>query len=427
MKCFYSKHTINAQNQMSRYLFLLFFIFAGFLFGNDIDLGKLEKEVFKNNRAGKYELSQRKLSELLSLQSISKEEEGEILFLMANTYRSVNDFMMCVDYLKRAEAVADGLPKENPLRMKIDYEFAFVYFDNKDYEKSRVAMENIASKNYKNPFPEDRAFILIQEGYLLIRDRKLKQAEIKYYEALAIMKDIDYCNLPIVMVKLMELYSIDGQVSKVEKTYEETLKITDSCNILKYRIFATAEMEKLYKQNKMFDKANVLGMRLDSLRKLEGLENKISEMHVQDRKFLEKDKTNQNETFFWEKIFTLIAFVAIAAITIFYIIRSRRKFQKDKLKMEEEIELMRSDLKLYSQLEYGNQRLVNPQALSDNFEKLTQRQKDLLDLMAEGFSNKEIADKLFIAESTVKYHIKNIYSLLELKDRKDFFRKMSQK
>lgn len=342
---------------------------------------------------------------------------------MANTYRSVSDFMMCIDYLKKAEVVARDLPKDNLLNMKIDYEFAFVYFDNKDYEKSRDAMEYIASINYKNPFPEDRAFILIQEGYLLMRDQKLKQAEKKYHEALVIMRDVDYCNLPIVMVKLMQLYSIDKQISKVEETYQETLKITESCNILKYRIFATAEMENLYKQNKMFDKANVLGVRLDSLRRLEGLENKISEMHVQDRKFLERDKIKQKETFFWEKVFTLLAVGGIIIVTVFYIVRSRRNFQKDKLKMEEEIELMRADLKLYSQLENTNERLLNPQILSENFEKLTQRQKDLLGLMADGFSNKEIGDKLFISESTVKYHIRNIYSLLELKDRKDFFPK----
>ena len=47
-------------------------------------------------------------------------------------------------------------------------------------------------------------------------------------------------------------------------------------------------------------------------------------------------------------------------------------------------------------------------------------------MMAQGLSNKKIADKLFISESTVKYHIKNIYSILDLKDRKDLFKKMNE-
>ncbi|MNY13359.1 Transcriptional regulatory protein DegU [compost metagenome] len=170
----------------------------------------------------------------------------------------------------------------------------------------------------------------------------------------------------------------------------------------------------------------MLGLRLDSLRKLERLDGKISEMHVMDRKFLEKDQSNQTETFFWEKIFGLFSFVGIAFVGTFYIVKSRRNFRKDKLKMESEIELMKSDVSSYSQENHSNERFVNPQSISENFEKLTDRQKELLQLIADGFSNKEIADKLFISESTVKYHIKNIYSILGLKDRKDFFRKLSQ-
>jgi DNA-binding CsgD family transcriptional regulator len=49
---------------------------------------------------------------------------------------------------------------------------------------------------------------------------------------------------------------------------------------------------------------------------------------------------------------------------------------------------------------------------------LNERQQEILDLMAFGMSNKQIADKLFISENTVKYHIKNIYHLLHVKDRK---------
>ncbi|MEQ8166393.1 MAG: LuxR C-terminal-related transcriptional regulator, partial [Alphaproteobacteria bacterium] len=38
-------------------------------------------------------------------------------------------------------------------------------------------------------------------------------------------------------------------------------------------------------------------------------------------------------------------------------------------------------------------------------------------LMAEGFSNPEIADRLFVAKSTVKKHINHIYAKLDVRNR----------
>jgi DNA-binding NarL/FixJ family response regulator len=48
---------------------------------------------------------------------------------------------------------------------------------------------------------------------------------------------------------------------------------------------------------------------------------------------------------------------------------------------------------------------------------LTQREVDVLKLMAGGLSNQEIARRLFISEATVKTHINNIFSKANLRDR----------
>ncbi|MBO6827035.1 MAG: response regulator transcription factor [Sneathiella sp.] len=48
---------------------------------------------------------------------------------------------------------------------------------------------------------------------------------------------------------------------------------------------------------------------------------------------------------------------------------------------------------------------------------LTRRQKNVLDLMAKGHSNKEIADALELAESTVKVHITAIFRTLGVSNR----------
>jgi two-component system response regulator DegU len=48
---------------------------------------------------------------------------------------------------------------------------------------------------------------------------------------------------------------------------------------------------------------------------------------------------------------------------------------------------------------------------------LTAREKDVLDLMAAGFGNKQIARKLFISEKTVRNHISNLYRKLSCNSR----------
>ena len=50
-------------------------------------------------------------------------------------------------------------------------------------------------------------------------------------------------------------------------------------------------------------------------------------------------------------------------------------------------------------------------------EQLTPREREVLQLIAQGYSNREIAEALYIAERTVKNHVNKILGQLGVRDR----------
>jgi DNA-binding NarL/FixJ family response regulator len=60
----------------------------------------------------------------------------------------------------------------------------------------------------------------------------------------------------------------------------------------------------------------------------------------------------------------------------------------------------------------------SPLILKENLDKLiSNRENEVLLLLAEGLSNKDIGNKLYISETTVKSHVKSIYKKLQVKNR----------
>ena len=65
----------------------------------------------------------------------------------------------------------------------------------------------------------------------------------------------------------------------------------------------------------------------------------------------------------------------------------------------------------------GLEHMRNDFVSLDRPDPLTDRETEILRLMASGFSNKEIANSLGVAEGTIKNHVSNILSKLGVRDR----------
>ncbi|SIS21550.1 response regulator transcription factor [Williamsia sterculiae] len=60
----------------------------------------------------------------------------------------------------------------------------------------------------------------------------------------------------------------------------------------------------------------------------------------------------------------------------------------------------------------------SPAPLADReLDHLTSREREVLGLIADGLSNRDIAGRLFVSESTIKTHINNLFAKIHVRDR----------
>ena len=63
------------------------------------------------------------------------------------------------------------------------------------------------------------------------------------------------------------------------------------------------------------------------------------------------------------------------------------------------------------------ERLRNPKPETDSLAQLTPQERRILDLIAEGRTNRQIAEAMFLAEKTVKNYVSSVFSKLGMERR----------
>ena len=64
-----------------------------------------------------------------------------------------------------------------------------------------------------------------------------------------------------------------------------------------------------------------------------------------------------------------------------------------------------------------------PQIHTDRTIHLTKREMEVLGLVIEGKSSKEVAEELYVSKRTVDFHLANIYEKLQVSNRVQAFRR----
>lgn len=396
---------------MYQYTFLLF---LSMLLCNaqNHEMLSLEKEVIRLNRLGRQKESHDKIKMMLS-GDISAEESVKLNLLLANTFRSINDYYSAIYYLKNARNFADVNTIHDSLKTALDAELAFCTFDNNDYTTSEKIIVRLKKRGYKYLSNESRAYMIMQDGYIKFLSKNYRYAEECFNESLAILKTHSFCNQPAVLVKQIQLYAAMKNTDKSQEIYERCISLSQKCKIFKYKIYATEELSRVYRKSKNKDLFFYYTKLLDSLKLIDKQEQRLSMMHVSDQDYMYRENTEQIVK---KKIYLFFSIIIILGSCILFIILRKKAWKKAR-QYEDLISNIRSGLENKPHhVDFPNKEIES------RLKSLNKKQKDIVGMALQGLTNREIAEKLFVSEATIKYHFTNIFEILQIKNRKDLFK-----
>lgn len=307
----------------------------------------------------------------------------------------------------KAEEVADNVKAEK----------AFALFDILKYDEAYQLMSGLKKSGYKNIGLTSVGYLLMQEGYIYMLKKNYVKAEIALNEAITTLQKANPVDLPIVYGKMILLHSETGNNEKCQNAYQKGIACASKYKMTKYMLYMEESMRTFYERSGQCEQANASFHRIDSL------ENMYNAVRINNKvRLLEKDLQLQQKEHQLKKesLITkfLLALLTLLLIGIYFGFRFNRERQKKSAFLEKENNRIHDELELL----IGKFDTLGLQEMNLSQYGFSDRQIEIIMLLKDGKSNKEIGNQLFISENTVKYHLKSIYTTLGVENRTVFMK-----
>lgn len=377
-------------------------------------LSGLDKQVMAYNDALQYEKSIQLLSDFISDEKNTPFEKYTAYLYKAHTYKRLFNYPETLHNLSLA--LEEGLKsdKTTEVRNNIAAEQAFVYFDTQDYDKATALMQQLNQVNYRYLTTSTKAWIVMQEGYLLLRKNEFSAAEQKLDYAIAILKAHSPRDLPNIYGKKIELYNEMKLYDKREAAFKTGISYAKKYQVLKYELYLYEILRNIHQQNHDYKKAFEFQVKFDSLNQIYNATNHNGKIELLEKKLTgEKNdlilKNEKQVNYFLIGLSAVLLILLLISYRLYNVNKEKRLLaEKENSRIHHEIDRLTREID-----EKGDARLD----LSKY--QLTERQVEVVQLIRQGKTNREIANSLFISENTVKYHLKTIYEILQIEHRRE--------
>lgn len=334
--------------------------------------------------------------------------------LLANTYNSIGAIYAAQDkydlaisyYYKSLEIKKNTDNRKGQISCLVN--IAGCYHDQGQYAESLPFMEAALKLSEKLNDRSNIALSNMNIGNTYRMMGRKKKALDYFFKAEKILLYLgEKKRLEQLYLRVSDTYSEIEQPIKALKYYKLYSEVKDSVlNIGIHR--QLAEMEAKYQGEKKQRKIANLAQ-----------ENSEKELQLQTEKNISYRKT--------------IALISVLGAGIVLMLITFALFRNYRAKKKREKEKILRDLENYAaeveKLRTNIQTLLhkNPAPFKINISKdeinrylidpLTEREQEILNEIAQGKNNKFIAEALFVSENTVKFHLKNIFLKLDVKNR----------
>jgi ATP/maltotriose-dependent transcriptional regulator MalT len=398
----------------SNFLFLsvVFFFWGLPMSAQTNAIDQLEVKITKQNDVQNYEASIQLISDFINHQDHTAYEKCYAYIFKSYTYKRLFNYEECLHNLDLA--LEEGLKsdKKEEVENYIKAEKAFVYFDTHKYKKASELMQDLYASNYKYLDSDSKAWIIMQEGCFLFMNKKYAEAEKKLNISLALVLKNSPRNAPNIYGKKIELYNAMKLYAKRDAAFRLGLQYAKKYKIVKYEMYLYEVLSKQHQMNADFKNAYISQQKFDSLTFLYNSINNNGKIQI-----LEKQIDNQKKQLeLRHERIKRYFLIALATVLMLLLLMSSRLYiinNQKRILVESENSRIHNDIERLSKAidEKGNKRL------DVSLYILTNRQKEVIGLVQDGKSNKEIASLLFISENTIKYHLKIIYEILDIEHR----------
>ncbi|MBL1409392.1 tetratricopeptide repeat protein [Sphingobacterium faecale] len=396
-------------------LTLIYIVFCSSIaYSQHIDVDELYEHVSKLNDNNQNEQSILLLEKIINDPKSTAIDLTHAYLAKSLTYKQLYNYTGALKNLELAYQESQKTNKKEKLTTQIIIERILIHFDLKNEREYLELLKQLKPGDLQYVKKETQAYYQCILGHLELRKGNYKEADSHFEQAIALFQAETPKHLPLIYKAKVELYNIMGLHDKAIEAFEKGLLSANEHHIDIYKIMMYETMIYYYTSNKEYEKAYHAQKTVSEARRQYDAANRSGKLTLLEKELLQQ-RTNIEIINKRNMTWMLYCITFLLFALVFVLFRLYQSNKQRRILMEKEIEQMRISLQRY--INPASNTNLSPLDLQQDSPQMTARQLQIVELVKQGKTNKEIGAALFISENTVKYHLKTIYELLDVSNR----------